>query len=131
MSGKPGNGLLEILKHELSFLKNGGYRHPDHAQWRAQYVFEDSPTCLNYGDTERSWPCNYCPVFAFVPQEAQQKARPCRHIPLNEKGETLDSLYRSASPQEIEATVAAWLERQIMGLEQEQAKETSRAAGAS
>jgi len=130
MGGEAGDGLLEVLKQELSFLKNGGYRHPDHAQWRAQYVFEDSPTCLNYGDSERSWPCSYCPVFAFVPQEAQQKARPCRYIALNEKGETLDSLYRSASPEEIEATVAAWLERQIAGLEQEHTKEASREAGA-
>lgn len=131
MGDKPGDGLLEVLRQELSFLKNGGYRHPDHAQWRAQYVFEDSPTCLNYGDSERSWPCSYCSVFAFVPQGARQKNRPCRYIPLNEKGETLDSLYRSASPQEIEATVAAWLEKQIKGLEQEHAKDASRGAGAS
>ena len=130
MGDKPGDGLLEVLKQELSFLRNGGYRHPDRAQWRAQYVFEDSPTCLNYGDSERSWPCDYCPVFAFVPRDAQQKGRPCRYIPLNEKGETLDSMYRSASAQEIEATVAAWLERQIAELERVQTNEASRAAGA-
>ena len=131
MGRKLEEGVLEILRDELAFLKNGGYRHPDHAQWRAQYFFEDSATCLNFGDAERSWPCSYCPLFAFVPQDARQNIRPCRYIPLNEKGETLDSLYRSASPQEIEAAVAAWLEKQIARLGQQQANAASRSAGAS
>src|SRR5690349_9845333 len=123
VGGKLHDGVLELLKHELSFLRNSGYRHPDHAQWRAQYIFEDSPTCLNFGHGERSRPCSYCPLFAFVPADAHQKRRACRYIPLNDTRETLDSLYRSASPQEIETIVAAWLEKQIARLEQEQAKE--------
>lgn len=122
--------MLKVLRQELSFLKNGGYRHPDRAQWRAQYIFEDSPTCLNFGDAEKSWPCNYCPLFAYVPEDAQEKPVPCRHILLNAKGETLDSLYRTASPEETEAAVANWLEKEIERLEQRKKREEARAAGA-
>ena len=43
--------LLEVLKLELEFLKGGGYRKG--SSWRPQFIFEDSPTCLNYGDPER------------------------------------------------------------------------------
>ena len=131
MGGKEQDGVIEILKRELSFLKNGGYRHPDRAQWRAQYIFEDSPTCLNFREPDKLWPCTYCPLFAYAPAESQEKSPPCRHIPLNNKGETLDSLYRTASPEEIEATVTAWLEKEIARLEQKQEGEASRAAGAS
>lgn len=123
--------LLQLLKRELSFLKSGGYRHPDRAQWRAHYVFEDSPTCMNFGDPGRSWPCMYCPLFGFVPEDKQATRIPCRHIPLNSEGETLDFLYREASPEEIEAKVAAWLSAEIERLERAEKKEAPRAAGAS
>ena len=43
--------LLEVLKLELEFLKGGGYRKG--SSWRPQFIFEDSPTCLNYGGPER------------------------------------------------------------------------------
>lgn len=131
MSAEREDSVLEILNRELSFLKNGGYRHPGHAQWRAQYIFEDSPTCLNFAETARLCPCASCPLFAFVPEHAKQEIHPCRHIPLSDTGETLDVLYRSASAQEIETIVAAWLEKQIARLQPEQAGELSRAAGAS
>lgn len=124
--------LLQVLKRELVFLRNGGYRHPHRAQWRAHYVFEDSPSCLNFGDPQRSWPCIYCPLFAYVPEEQQATRIPCRHIPLNPAGETLDLLYRTASPEEIEAKVASWLSAEINRLERIQRnEEAQRASGAS
>jgi hypothetical protein len=122
--------MLGILRQELSFLKSGGYRHPDKAKWRAHFIFEDSPTCLNYGDAEKSWPCDYCPLFAYVPEKSQGTTIPCRHIPLNSKGETLDSLYRAASPEEIEAIVEAWLEKEIERLEKGQREEACAAGSA-
>jgi hypothetical protein len=39
--------ILEILRFELKFLEDGGYRRSPHAPWRAGYIFEDSPSCLN------------------------------------------------------------------------------------
>jgi uncharacterized small protein (DUF1192 family) len=123
--------VLRVLKQELVFLESGGYRHPERAKWRAQFVFEDSPTCLNSGDVMRSIPCKECSLFAYVPEEGKQKQAPCRHIPLNAKKETLDSLYRTATPEEIEATVAAWLRTEIERLKEIQKKGASHAASAS
>jgi hypothetical protein len=36
--------LLGVLKSELEFLNSGGYHKPS---WRPQFVFQDSPTCMN------------------------------------------------------------------------------------
>jgi hypothetical protein len=111
--------LLHVLRAELAFLEGGGYRHPARAQWRPQYVFEDSPTCINYGDLARSHPCEECPLMEFVPREHRNKMAPCRHIPLNEVNETVDSLYRAASPEETEAALTDWLRATIARLEPE------------
>ena len=42
---------LDVLKAELNFVKKGGYGRSPREPWRAQLVFEDSPTCMNY-DTQ-------------------------------------------------------------------------------
>ena len=46
--------LLTVLKAELAFLEKGGYRHSPSARWRPQFIFEDSPTCMNHGRTRES-----------------------------------------------------------------------------
>jgi len=130
MEGGSKMRVLETLKKELTFLRNGGYRHPEQAKWRAHYIFEDSPTCLNFGDPERAKECSECALFAYVPETSRGKTVPCRYIPLNEKGETLDSLYRASAPEEIEAAVAAWLEQEIERLEKEDEKDFGHATSA-
>ena len=57
--------LLEVLRLELEFLKGGGYRK--WSSWRPQILFEDSPTCQNYGDPERKRPCSDCVLMSLVP----------------------------------------------------------------
>lgn len=96
---------LQVLKNELTFVQKGGYRAP--LVWRAPLVFEDSPTCSR----ERCSACPHadCVLMKFVPTKRLQEAVPCRHIPLNEVGETLDSLYRTGTNEEIEQTVEGWL----------------------
>jgi hypothetical protein len=44
---------------------------------------------------------------------------PCRHIPFNVSGETLDSLYRYSDQNEIEETVGGWLRTTIQRLKEE------------
>jgi hypothetical protein len=44
---------------------------------------------------------------------------PCRFIPLNDLGETVDSLYRTGTQQEMEETLCEWLHREIRRLEAE------------
>ena len=40
--------LLTVLKQELEFLEQGGYRRCSEKNGRPLFIFEDSPTCMNY-----------------------------------------------------------------------------------
>ena len=105
---------LDVLKNELRFVQKGGYRTP--LAWRAPLVFEDSPTCPR----ESCATCleTDCVLMRFVPKDCGYEAVPCRHIPLNELGETVDSLYRTGTNEEIEQTLQRWLLETIGQLEE-------------
>lgn len=114
-------GLLQVLRSELDFLKKGGYRRPS---WRPQFIFQDSPTCLNYLRPRVPKPCSECVLVQLVPPERRNEKVPCRHIPLNELGETMDSLYPWATQDELEAVLAQWLLATIRKLEREKGGES-------
>jgi hypothetical protein len=114
--------LLTVLKKELEFLEKGGYRHTARAAWRPQYVFQDSPTCLNFDPTQQPRPCSECVLTQLVPEDTQRKKIPCRYIPLNDQGETIDSFYRSGTQEELESALGRWLKATIDRLEKEKAK---------
>lgn len=111
--------LLEVLKFELKFLEDGGYGRSPRSPWRPQYIFEDSLTCMNYDSKENPGPCSACVLMHLVPPELRSADLPCRHIPLNATGETLDSLYRYGTQCETEETVGEWLRATIERLEEE------------
>jgi hypothetical protein len=115
--------LLEVLRLELEFLKGGGYRKV--STWRPQFIFEDSPTCLNFGDPEREKPCSECVLMRLVPPEFRQAPPPCHYIPLNEQNDTIQSLQQWSSPEEMEAAVSEWLMNTIQKLELERAQRQS------
>ena len=114
--------LLGLLKAEMVFLQGGGYRLSLRTPWKAPLIFEDSPTCLNFGQPARPHPCTKCILMRFVPLRRRAARVPCRHIPLNAAGETVDGLYRYASQEEMEQAVAGWLEGAIQRLETELAQ---------
>jgi len=116
--------LLEVLRLELDFLEKGGYRGSAPKSWRPHFIFEDSPTCFNYGCfnydcREHPSPCSDCVLMQLVPPERRSEKFPCRHIPLDASGETLDSLYRYCDQQEVEKIVGKWLRATIGRLEDE------------
>jgi hypothetical protein len=113
--------LLEVLKFELGFLQDGGYGRSPKTPWRPRYIFEDSPTCANYDCKENPVPCSDCVLMQLVPQELRSSKIPCRHIPFNAHGETLDSLYRYKDQIEIEKVVESWLKSTIAHLEEQRA----------
>ena len=53
----------------------------------------------------------------FVPTSRKRTPIPCRHIPLNDEGFTLDSMYCWETTEEIEETVRQWLIKTIAKLE--------------
>lgn len=116
--------LLDVLRAELKFVEKGGYRHTARAAWRPHFIFQDSPTCLNFDATQPPKPCSDCVLMKLIPVEAQAHKVPCRYIPLNESGETVDSFYRTGTLEELEAAVVKWLKTTIERLERE-SKETA------
>jgi hypothetical protein len=113
--------LLEVLKFELQFLEKGGYGRSPREAWRPSYIFEDSPTCMNYDSKENPGPCADCVLMHLVPPEARSAQIPCRHIPLNNSGITLDTLYQRGDQYEIEEKMRQWLKATIERLEKERA----------
>ena len=47
----------EVLKAKLAFLDEGGYHARPRYPWRPNFVFQDSPTCLNFRNFEEQRPC--------------------------------------------------------------------------
>lgn len=121
MHHKDERDLLDVLKFERDFLEKGGYGR---SAGRPRLVFEDSPTCLNYGSAKNQAPCSDCVLMALVPPEGVYARIPCRHIRFNAEGETLDTLYGHEVQFETEEVVDKWLHQVVAKLEA--AREKSR-----
>jgi hypothetical protein len=113
------NRLVAILRAELAFLEQGGYRRGPRYPWRPNFVFEDSPTCINFQDKEERLPCTECPLMDFVPAEHRGTRFPCRHIHLTDRGETVNTFYEWGTEEELEKALREWLTRTIEELESE------------
>jgi hypothetical protein len=109
--------LLGVLKKELRFLEEGGYRNSPSAQRRPQFVFQDSPTCLNFDRSKTLRSCHECTMASLVPSDCLGERFPCRHIPLNDAGFTIDTYTRLGTFEEAETAVRAWLRKKIHELE--------------
>jgi len=118
--------LLEALKFELSFLEQGGYGRSVHSPLKPTSLFQDSLTCLNFGEKEKVHPCDECLLYQFVPEHSQNETVPCHHILLNEKGTTLNSLDRGYNQLELEEALREWLRATIQQLEARQTQAAAR-----
>jgi hypothetical protein len=114
---KDDRNTIEVLKAELNFVKKGGYNPSPRDPWQIPLALEDSPTCMNYDSKEDRAPCAECLLMQFVPASKRTEKVPCRHIPLTTQGDTLLQMYRGGTEQEIEDTLAKWLEETIAALE--------------
>jgi hypothetical protein len=115
--------VLEVLKFELAFLEQGGYGRSVRTPWKATSVFQDSLSCLNFNDPARPHACSECLLTDFVPREAREENIPCHFIPLNQHGETVDSMERHAHQLELEDALKNWLRSTIARLERERAQQ--------
>ena len=106
--------LLEKLKFELAFVEDGGYGRSVRTPHKSTSPFQDSLTCLNFGDPSRAHPCAECILMQYVPESRKGEEVPCHHIPLD--GErtiaTLDAI-------EAEEVLKQWLHCEIKRLEGE------------
>lgn len=118
--------LLQTLKAELAFVEKGGYRNRPRFPWRPSFVFEDSPTCINFDEKNERRPCSDCLLMQFVPDDRKDLAFPCRHIPLTSDGDSVAHYYECGTEAELEAALKSWLTDKIAELEaKDQAKSQS------
>ena len=107
--------VLEVLNSELKFLEAGGYKWCLQKPWRPPLAFIESRTCVRSKGKTAS--CNGCALLQFVPAESLEQKTPCWHIPLNEENQTIDSLYRWGSEDEVEQCLKTWLWTAILSIE--------------
>lgn len=108
----PNIRALETLRVELKFVELGLYRGS--TPGRPLSVFEDSPICPRHG----AGSCTSCALVKFVPYGLRAEPIPCHHIRLNEAHETIDSLYRTGTQEELEQVLQNWLTATIKTLEE-------------
>jgi CheY-like chemotaxis protein len=109
--------VLDVLKAELDFIDAGGYGRSVRTPWKPTSIFEDSLTCLNFGDPNHTHPCSECLLIEFVPPEHRHNRAPCHYIPLNAKGETVASL-EGGNRDDLEDAVKQWLRTHISQIEE-------------
>ena len=107
--------LLDKLKFELAFIEDGGYGRSVRTPHKPTSPFQDSLTCLNFGDPLRSHPCGECVLWQYVPESGKTEDIPCHHIPLDQENRTISTL----DPREGENVLKEWLRREIARLEKE------------
>ena len=111
--------ILELLKTELDFIEKGGYGRSVKTPWKPTSSFRDSLTCVNYALPEKTHPCTECHLIDFVPRDKENEEIPCHFIPLNEAGETVDSL--DGNQAKLEEALKQWMRRMIEQIEAQRA----------
>src|SRR5512142_454677 len=80
--------VVEILRYELNFLEQGEFARAI-GEGRASSPFQDTMSCLNYGEPLRPHACHECLLYEYVPEHARTEEIPCHHIPLEPAGRTI------------------------------------------
>jgi hypothetical protein len=112
---------LELLQAELDHIEKGGYGRSVRTPWKPTSVFQDSPTCLNYGFPYHAHSCNECFLNELVPLERRGEEIPCHHIPLDAKGSTIEGLESEENQHKLEEAVKVWLRAKIREIKDERA----------
>lgn len=110
--------ILEVLNEELAFVEQGGYGRSVRTPWLARSAFQDSRTCINYADPNRTHPCNECELVDFIDHEHLAAEVPCHLIPLNAAGETIADLEARDNQAKLEATLKLWMLAKIKQIEE-------------
>ena len=109
--------ILELLKSELDFIEKGGYGRSVRTPWKATSPFRESLTCVNYALPEKAHPCAECHLIDFVPADKRREELPCHAIPLNNAGDTVESLELEENQAKLEEALKEWMRAKIKELE--------------
>jgi hypothetical protein len=112
--------MIQQLKFEIQMIEKGAYYPSVRDARHVPEIFRDSVTCLNVGLEKKDHPCTSCLLSAFVPPEIRNAGGDiCHKIPLNEMGDTIESLETKDDPYKLQATVLVWLNKTVARLEEE------------
>ena len=114
--------VVQVLEAELKFIEAKGYDEPSRHPWGVPLIFEDSPTCPNANHATPSVACSDCVLTRFVPVRRLSEKVPCRHIPLNDVGETVDTLYRWGTLADAKLVLRNWLTNAVRKLRENRAR---------
>ncbi len=110
--------VVEILRYELNFLEQGEFARAI-GEGRASSPFQDTMSCLNFGEPLRPHACHECLLYEFVPENARTEEVPCHHIPLDPAGRTIAHFLKNKDTAGLERALKIWLRRTIAELELE------------
>ncbi len=116
---------LEVLRFELYLLQQGAYRGTMTRNGVPLSYFQDSPTCLNFAETDSRRSCRTCLLTQFIPGNYQNETAACRKIPLDASGTTIASLDRGYNRVAVEQAVFGWLRETVAKLERERQQEVA------
>jgi hypothetical protein len=112
--------MIEQLKFEIEMIEKARYYPSVRAPRHQPEIFRDTITCLNVGLTENKYPCSSCFLNEFVPPQLRNdQGESCHKIPLNERGDTIESLKTADDPFRLQETVLGWLKNTVTTLERE------------
>ncbi len=104
--------MLQALRQQLDFLRQGGYRQDSDVPWRPRWIFLDSPICRR-GSDGRAGSCSGCPLALLAPNAPALPGYACHALRLKPSGRTLGSLQREGNLPKLEREVETWLKTQI------------------
>lgn len=111
--------MIEKLMFEIEMIEKGRYFPSVREPRRNPEIFRDTITCLNVGLEQKKHPCSSCFLSEFVPAELRDSAGTiCHKIPLNEKGDTIESLEADDDPYKLQGAVLGWLKNTVRTLAQ-------------
>jgi len=112
--------MIAQLKLEIEVIEKGGYYPSVREPRKELHAFRDSVTCLNLGLEEKRHPCTSCFLSEFAPPELRDSEGDlCHKIPLNDSGDTVESLEGEGDRDKLQAAILAWLKNTVARLERE------------
>jgi hypothetical protein len=73
--------------------------------------------------------CEDCPLIDLAPPEYRNAESPCHHIPLNEQGDTVESISKNSEQGYLEAQLLRWMEETAERLKRELRESSARSLG--
>lgn len=113
---------LEVLRFELYLIRQGAYRVTRHGRAPLEF-FKDSPTCLDFAETDQRHSCGKCLLSDFIPGKYQYETSACHTIPLDAAGNSIRTLKQGYNRLAVERAICGWLRDTVMRLEHERGQE--------